>query len=119
MEGVSLLTVSELIQALPLTVAAGQSGIDRKIASGYVSDLLSNVMGFAGSDCIWVTMQGHQNVIAVASLANLSAVVIAGGALPDEDTVRKADAEGIVLLTTPMPAFELIGRMHEMGIRGS
>ena len=92
--------------------------LDVKLSNGYVSDLLSNVMGQARSDGIWVTMQGHQNVVAVAVLAGLGAVVIAGGVKPDQDAVKKAAQEGLALFTTDLTAFETVGRLHQAGVVG-
>lgn len=112
------MTVNELVDRLPLTVVAGRGGLDKAVAAGYVSDLLSNVMGFATAGSVWVTMQGHQNIVAVASLANLAAVIIAGGASPEAEALEKADAEGVVILTTTLPTFELVGQLYGLGIPG-
>jgi len=103
---------------LKLNVVAGRGGLAGQVTGGYVSDLLSNVMGFAAPGSIWVTMQGHQNIVAVASLAGLTAVVVAGGAAPEPETVAKAEAEGIVLMTTDMPCFELVGQLYRLGVPG-
>lgn len=112
------MTVQELVAQLPLKVAAGQSALSTKVNGGYVSDLLSNVMGQAKAGDILVTMQGHRNIVAVAVLAGLAAVIVAGGVMPDKDTVSKADAEGITILTTELPAFEIVGRLYKLGIAG-
>ena len=109
------MTIGDVVKVLPIKVVTGE-GIDKQINGGYTSDLLSNVMGFAAPGNIWVTMQGHQNIIAVASLANLAAVVITGGVEPERDTIQKAESEGIVLLTTDLPSFELVGRLYKLGI---
>lgn len=110
------MTVGELAKALGLAVVAGGSGLDREVSGGYVSDLLSNVMGFAAPGSVWVTMQGHQNIVAVASLAGLAAVVIAGGAAPEPETVAKAQTEDVVLLTSAMSSFELVGQLYQRGV---
>lgn len=112
------MTVGEIAAALDLTVAAGRAGLDREVTGGYVSDLLSNVMGFAAPGSIWVTMQGHQNIVAVASLAGLAAVVVAGGATLESETLAKAEGEGIALLTTDLPSFELVGQLYRRGVPG-
>jgi serine kinase of HPr protein (carbohydrate metabolism regulator) len=111
-------TVNDLIGSLPLTVVAGHDRLTAQVTGGYVSDLLSNVMGFATPGSVWVTMQGHQNVVAVASLAGLAAVVVAGGVAPEPETVAKAEAEGIVLLTTSLTSFELVGQLYRSGVKG-
>ena len=112
------MTIQELIEKAPLKVVAGGAGLQRTMTFGVVSDLLSNVMGLSDDGCVWVTMHVHQNIIAVASLASMSAVIVAGGAQPDKDTIEKADSEGIPLLTTELSQFEITGRIYSFGIKG-
>ncbi|WP_371371566.1 DRTGG domain-containing protein [Sporomusa aerivorans] len=112
------MTVQELVNTLPLKVVSGQASLGKEISGGYASDLLSNVMGQARAGNIWVTMQGHQNIVAVASLAGLSAVIIAGSVEPEKDAVRKAGTEEIVVLTTSLTSFEVVGRLYQLGIKG-
>lgn len=99
-------------------VAASQ-GCDVPVSGGYTSDLLSNVMGFAAPGNVWVTMQGHQNIIAVASLASLAAVIVAGGVVPEKETIEKATEKGIILLTSPLSSFELVGQLYQLEIKGT
>lgn len=108
--------LKEAVAALELTVLTGRENLESEITGGYVSDLLSNVMGQAEAGSIWVTMQGHQNIVAVASLASLPAILIAGGAEPDKDALQKAEKEGIALLTTAMSCFEAVGRLYGLGV---
>ncbi|CVK20378.1 DRTGG domain-containing protein [Sporomusa sphaeroides] len=112
------MTVQEIADALSLTVVSGQSNLNKKISGGYTSDLLSNVMGQAQAGNVWVTMQGHQNIVAVALLVGLTAIIVAGGVEPDEDALRKASTEEIVILTTPLTAYEVVGRLYQLGIKG-
>lgn len=112
------MTVREIVNKLPLKVIAGESNLDKEISGGYASDLLSNVMGQARAGNLWVTMQGHQNIVAVALLAGLTGVVIAGGVEPDQEAVRKAATEEIVMLTTALSTYEVVGRLYQLGIIG-
>lgn len=112
------MNLQELITGLPVEVRTGSDRLNQEVTGGYVSDLLSNVMGQAGAGNIWITMQGHQNIIAVASLLGLSGIVLAGGVCPEEETLRKAEREGIVLITTKLSAFELTGKLYQLGITG-
>ncbi|MBP2649595.1 MAG: hypothetical protein H6Q74_420 [Firmicutes bacterium] len=112
------MTIGEIINKLSLNEVATATGLDKNIKKGYVSDLLSNVMAFASADSIWITMQGHQNVVAVAVLAGLAAVIIAGGVKPEVETVDKAVSEGVILLTTNLSSFEVVGRLYELDVRG-
>ncbi len=84
---------------------------------GYVSDMLSCVMTGAKNKSIWVTLQAHNNIIAVACLLDLSAVIITEGAKPDAETIKKANEEGVVLLSTEKQSFYVVGKLWEMGIK--
>lgn len=86
-------------------------------SSGYCADLLSCVMSGAKHQSIWVTLQCHNNIVAVAALLDLTAVIITEDAKPEADTVQKANDEGITLLATSKRSFEVCGRLWEMGLR--
>lgn len=105
------MNVKELVEKFGLTVVAGKSGLDRVINGGYSGDLLSEIMGNAGVGCVWLTVQAHQNIVAVAVLREMAAIVITGGATPASETADKANAEGIPLLTYPGSSFELSGKI--------
>jgi hypothetical protein len=87
------------------------------ISGGYASDLLSCVMSGAKHHNVWVTLQSHLNIVAVASLLELSAIIITEGAQPDAATLAKANAEGITLLSTNAPTFEVVGRLWCLGLK--
>ena len=110
--------VQDMVVFLQAEVVAGATKVDNIISGGYVSDLLSNVMSKAKVGNVWITMHGHQNIVAVASLLGLSAVIIAGHAQPDKETVKKADAEEIPLLITALSAFEVVDLLCSKGIKG-
>lgn len=99
----------------PLNEAAD----DVIVTAGYVSDLLSDVLAKASNGTLWVTNQKHQNIIGVAVMLNLAGVIIAGGISPDENTLEKAVSESVSLYTSDLSAFELAGRLYEMGLRSS
>jgi predicted transcriptional regulator len=111
--------VSELVEKFDLKVAAGNSGLDREIRDGYCGDLLSEVMGHAPEGCAWMTVQGHQNIIAVAVLRNMAAIIITGGQTPDNETMKKADEEGIPVLQWPDSSYSLAGRLFNSGVGNS
>ena len=91
--------VRELVEKLGLTIFCGEENLDNEIKGGYVSDLLSDVMGFAQEGNVWVTLQTHKNVIAIASLKELAAIVLVKGNKPEEDMLEQAKEEGIPVLT--------------------
>ncbi len=104
--------VSDLIKELGLTVHSGDKGLDKEITGGYVSDLLSDVMGNADTGMIWVTLQTHKNVMAISSLKDLSAVILVKGLVPDADTAAQSNTENIPILGTDDQAFEIAGKLY-------
>lgn len=105
--------VSDLVNNLGLVVYSGKKGLDRSVKGGYASDLLSDVMGNAKEGQVWVTLQTHKNVAAIASLKDLAAVILVKGNRPDEDTAQHSDEEGVPVLGTDQNAFEITGRIYE------
>jgi len=99
--------IKELVEQLGLETAAGANGLDCRITGGYCGDLLSDVMGKAPEGCVWLTVQTHQNIVAVAVLRKIAAIIITGGNLPDDQTRQKADQEGIPILLWSESAFDL------------
>jgi hypothetical protein len=93
-------------------------GPAREIDSGHVSDLLSDVIAHAPDGGVLVTIQVHLNVIAVAVHAGLAAVIFAGGMRPEAAVLERAREEGIVLYASPESAFDLVGRLYLLGLRG-
>ena len=112
------MTLQDLINQLNLTVLT-QPGDFTAITptAGYTSDLLSCVMAGAKKGAVWVTLQAHLNIVAVAALLDMSAVIITEDAQPEAATIDKANEEGIPLLSTDRQSFEVVGRLWEMGVR--
>ena len=108
--------VREMQSILNLELKAGEKGLEREILGGYCGDLLSDVMANSQQGAVWLTIQSHQNIIAVAVLRELAAIVLVNGRKPDEDTKKKAEEEGVPLLVTSLSAFDLAGRLREFGI---
>lgn len=110
--------IKDVVEVLTLEVKAAEQHLDRDIEGGYVSDLLSDVIANSQKNDLWITLQVHKNIVAVATLKELAGICVIGGKLPAEDTVSKAEEEGVVLLSSGLSAFELAGRLYDMGIRG-
>ena len=110
--------LNEIIEKLELEVKTGSNNLDVEVTKGYASDLLSDVMANVKKNNLWITIQTHPNIVAVAVLKMLSGIVLAGGHQPEEATVEKAMAKKVTLLTSPLSAYDLIGRLYEIGIHG-
>ena len=108
--------IAEVIKELELTPVATTGDLNMPVSGGYVSDLLSHVMGQAKAGQIWITMQGHQNIVAVASLVGLAAVIVAGGIEPEDQTITKAAEQEVILCKTALSTYEVAGRLYQLGI---
>lgn len=106
--------VADIVEKLGLEICCGTAGINREIKGGYTSDLLSDVMGNAQEGNLWITLQTHKNVMAIASLKELSAIILVKGYKPEEDTVTESEAEGIPILSTTKQTFEITGEIYEL-----
>jgi hypothetical protein len=113
-----MISLKEIIERTNLESLSSAFEVDRPVAGGYASDLLSCAMKGAQKDYVWVTLQSHLNIVAVASLANLAGVIITEGNRPDEETVSRAEKEGVVLLSTPKTTFTIVGELTSLGVRG-
>ena len=110
------MTIREIVEKLNLSVSSGDDRLDVNISGGYASDLLSDVMAHSSQGNVWITMQAHTNVVAVASLKELAAIIIVHGRQPDGETVQRARSENVTILGTTLPAFALAGKLYELGI---
>ncbi|PKO23527.1 MAG: serine kinase [Chloroflexi bacterium HGW-Chloroflexi-1] len=108
--------LEEISRRLSLEVQTGAGKLDAEVTGGYACDLLSYVMANAKEGNVWVTIQSHPNIVAVASLLNLAGVVITEGGKPEPVTVAKAEKEGVPILTTDRTTFEIAGRLYQLGV---
>ncbi len=108
--------VKEIQDIFHLEVVAGIKGVHNEVTGGYCGDLLSDVMANSTKGAVWLTVQGHQNILAVAVLKELAAIILVNGRLPDVGTKAKADDEGIPILVCDLPAYQLAGQLYEAGI---
>lgn len=112
------MSLQEVIEKLNLSVLTDPKDFSELTPSGgYAADLLSCVMAGAKQRNLWITLQAHLNIVAVAALLDLTAVIITEGAAPDAGTIAKANEEGVTLLSTNRPTFEVVGTLWELGIR--
>jgi hypothetical protein len=112
------MNLQQIIDQLHLTVLTET----RDFASitptgGYSSDLLSCVMAGAKKGYLWITLQAHLNIVAVAALNEVAAIIITEDAQPDSDSIAKANQQGVILLSTAEPTYEINGRLWGIGIR--
>lgn len=105
----------EQILSLPSfrVLSAGKAG--REVSKIFCCDLLSIAMSRAPADCVWVTVMGNKNTLAVASLTETACIILAEGVVFDSDTLKKAEEEGIAVLATDLPVFDTALEIYQEG----
>lgn len=111
--------LKQVIDRLNLQLQTPTSKLDVEVCGGYISDLLSDVMANAKKGDIWITLQIHQNTVAVATLKELAGIIVINKKQPAKETIKKAEEEGVPILTSELTAFELICELCKLGISGS
>ena len=84
---------------------------DREVKGAYIGDLLSWVMGRAKADNAWITIMSNINIAAVATLADLSCILLAEGVIPEHDVIDVALSKGINILSTDLSAYDAAVRI--------
>ena len=112
------MTLSDLVKSFGLKIEAGKDRLREGVTGGYASDLLSDVIAHSRKGNVWITIQTHPNIVAVATMKELSGIILTGGRQPEAETIQKAEQEGIPILASPLFTFELVGRLYQMGISG-
>ncbi|MDF1576373.1 MAG: DRTGG domain-containing protein [Bacteroidales bacterium] len=107
------MTTEQVIEQLNLKVFTGRIS-SREVKGGYVSDLLSDVMGHAKEGEVWITLQAHMNVVAIASLKDLSAILLVKGIEPEKAVVDRAGKEGVLILGTREDTFTISGKLYQL-----
>jgi hypothetical protein len=110
------MTLRDVLEAIDLTVCCAGTSMDGEITGGYSGDLLSDVIANSKAGQVWITMQAHVNIVAVAVLKEHSAIILVNGRHPDETTLRVAIDEKITILSTELSAYEMAGTLYNMGI---
>ena len=108
------LNVKEIAEQLNLKVVSGSSGLSNMISGGYTSDLMSDVIANAENGNIWITLQTHKNVMAIASLKDLSAVIVVSNQQPEDDMISQSNEEGIPVLVTNETTFNISGKVFNL-----
>ncbi|MBF7097831.1 DRTGG domain-containing protein [Alkalibacter mobilis] len=101
------LTVKNLLEDQRFILSNSVEELDKQIENVYIGDLLSWVMSHSDSNCAWITVQTHINIVAVAVLLEMSCIILPEGLEPDENTKSKSESEGIPIITTELDAFSI------------
>ena len=109
------MTVQSLKDHLSLAALTLPDG-EREIRGVYVGDLLSWVMGRAQADNVWLTIMSNLNIVAVATLSDVSCIILCEGVTLDEAVKNTAEAKGVNILATDKTAYDMAKRLAELGL---
>ncbi len=109
------MTIRELAEALSLRVITLPDG-DREVNGAYIGDLLSWVMGRAREDNVWLTIMSNLNIVAVASLADVSCILLCEGVEPDAAVIETAAGKDVNILSSPQPIYEVAKALSGLGV---
>lgn len=113
-----IMNLQGVLEELHLSAACGADHLDREVRGGYSGDLLSDVIAHGTPGDLWMTMQVHVNIVAVAVLKDLAGIIIVGGRQPAQETIRRATEEHVAILVSDLPAYETAGRLYALLSRG-
>lgn len=112
---VSYLILKNVVEKLQLDLI-NKAELNKEVKGCYIGDLLSNVMARAQEGELWITIQGHQNVIAVALLTEVSGVIVCENMEIDENTINKAKEKEVNLFKSDLSAYELASKLANLGV---
>ena len=113
------MTLEDLIALTGAQNMTPELPLDTQVSCGYTCDLLSWVMAHGKQGMAWITVQTHMNVIAVASLMEMAAVIIPEGIQMEAPSLEKAREEGVAVLQSDKTAFALCALMAQNGLPSS
>ena len=87
---------------------------DREINGAYIGDLLSWVIGRAQADNVWITIMSNINTVAVATLTDVSCILLTENVSPDADALEAARSKGINILKTHLTSYEAAIKVSEI-----
>lgn len=87
---------------------------DRTVNGAYVGDLLSWVMGKADPENVWITIMSNINIVAVATLSDVSCILLCENVSPDSDALAAAKEKGVNILKTSLTSYEAAVKVSEL-----
>lgn len=109
--------INEIVEELKLNQLSGEKDSMKTVDGVYICDLLSWVMANGSKGDIWITVQTHLNIIAVASLLEMPMIIVPESIDVEEETLAKADEENIIVCTSELDSFTLACKLNEMGMQ--
>jgi hypothetical protein len=111
------MNLREIVTALGLEIKTGENLLDRQVRGGYAGDLLSDVLAHAKEGDVWITLQTHVNIVAVATAKNIAAIIIVQGRSPEPGTLQKAAEEQVPIFVSNLSTYDVVCMLSDLGIR--
>ena len=111
------MTLGKLADMKELRLLTAMPDPSMEITGGICCDLLSWVMAKGQPGMAWITVQTHMNVAAVASLHELSCIIVAEGCAMPPEVLKKAEDEGVAVFVTPLSEYRICGLLHKAGVQ--
>jgi hypothetical protein len=112
------MTLREVTDRLGMSVLCAHEKLAGEVTGAYCGDLLSDVMAHSRQGQVWITIQVHVNIVAVAVLKELAAIIVVNGRRPAADTLTKAAEEKVPIVASDLTAYEISGKLHALGLGG-
>lgn len=110
-----LIEIKELLEA---KVVSGENDLDTEVNLGCAADLMSDILAFGKPDSILLTGLINLQVINTANVSDIKAICFVRGKKPNEDIIKAAKRNDLVVLFTNLPMFETCGRLYKNGLKG-
>ena len=106
------ITVNDICAKTDAKLLCGN--VEREFCGVYVGDLLSRAMSHIEADNVWITIMANVNVVAVATLTEPAAVILAEGVTLPDEALEGAEKNGITVLSSPHTAYKLCLILNEL-----
>jgi len=110
--------LDDIENKLNLKLLSGRKSLNSEVSRGYVSDLMSDVIAHGKEGDIWITYQTHLNVVAIALMKNMAGIILIQGRELIPSAAIKAEQEGLPVFSSSKSAFEVVGKLYQLGISG-
>ncbi len=110
--------IREFVEPLQAEILVRGGMESEEVEGGYCGDLLSDCIAHAEENSVWVTVQSHPNVVAVATLVGIRCIIVTNSQEVQEQTLEKAREQKITLLRTSLSSFETVAILSRLGVPG-
>ncbi len=111
------MNLTDIIDITQGTLLTPNMDTNIQIRGGYGADLMSDVLAYSQPNAVLITGLTNPQVVRTAQIAEFRAIVFIRGKQPQAETLDIAKQENIPLISSPLGMFEVIGRLHDAGLK--